>query len=157
MPKLDPSFVRLRDGYQHSQISDIIEYGTLWTIAGQEVKPFPDPETDPVEVQFVRDLIRRGTLEEATQVEYDEQQVAAAMLARQHLAQVNYTQRIDERDSPQEAPLQDIVKATQRQIAKRREATGAVEGDDSEAEDQQTPQSATSPQSSKVSMKAGQS
>jgi hypothetical protein len=62
----NPKFVRLADHMVHGMCVDL---DTEWSIAGYDVKEFPE---DRDQARFVRSKITAGVLEPAGQAEYDE-------------------------------------------------------------------------------------
>lgn len=63
----NPTFVRLTDAASRGALADI--GGSGWGISGNDVVPFPD---DAEAARYVRQKIRLGVLEEASQAEHEE-------------------------------------------------------------------------------------
>jgi hypothetical protein len=77
----DPSFVRLANRLALQMVADVTG-GSGWSIAGLDVKEFPEDED---QAAYVRVQLGRGVLEVATQSEYDEvheEDEAAEVVAR---------------------------------------------------------------------------
>jgi hypothetical protein len=68
MPTQDPSYVRLVDRMARSTQVDI---SSGWSIAGLDVREFPGDDR-PLAQSYVRDAIRRGTIEGCSKAEYEE-------------------------------------------------------------------------------------
>jgi hypothetical protein len=64
----DPKFVRLANRLALQMVADVTG-GSGWSIAGLDVKEFPEDEE---QAAYVRVQLGRGVLEVATQAEYDE-------------------------------------------------------------------------------------
>lgn len=147
MANKDPKFVRLANLHTHGMLADITDYGSLWSISGFEVKPFPNADLDPEAAAFVRAKMQRGVIEEASSDEYDEQQDAGDALRAAHLKSLGDRLGSDNANV-QEATLQDIVRTTQRSIINRR-----LRGD---SDDDGAEESADKKKGEKSSVPAGQ-
>lgn len=64
----DPQYVRLVDRMARSTQVDL---NSGWSIAGLDVRPFPEDD-EPAAQKYVREAIRRGTIEGCSQAEYEE-------------------------------------------------------------------------------------
>jgi hypothetical protein len=71
----DPKYVRLNNELVYSR-SLVVDTYSHWSISGLDVKAFPDPERHPAQAEFVRDALRRGLIEVASQAEFEEVQAA---------------------------------------------------------------------------------
>lgn len=118
MAKNDPQFVRLSDITCHGIMVDV-EGGSLFSLSGMEVKPFPDADVFPDQARFVRDKIRVGHIEEASEEEYKEQKEAAAQIKATHVAQLQDRLASDTADV-QEGDVQTLVRGLQNRIVARR-------------------------------------
>lgn len=116
----DPKFVRLVDRLALSSVADV--GGSLWSISGADVLPFPDDEEEGAQA-YVRRLLQQSALEEASQAEYDEA----------HPTVEDETPRVimvQDRTPHQEAHVQRAAVAQRRRLMGARSAatSGAGEG-----------------------------
>lgn len=125
MPVSDPSYVTLSARNALGMCADIIG-GSRWSISGYDVKPFP-AETNPRAQQFVREMVRRGVLEEASKAEYEEVQDAAKAVQDEHLANVDLMDKLS-KGGVQEGRIQEVVAERRAAVkAKRAERQPAEE------------------------------
>lgn len=118
----DPAYVRLHERYARSIIADINEYGSLWSISGNAIKEMPPQEDEPEAYDFVKDLLRKGTLEVASKAEWDEQEENAQELRNAYYGgEANRT--ASDMAVIQEHEVSNLITKRQRQIRRRRAMT----------------------------------
>lgn len=122
----DPKFVRLASRLTRGCCADV--NGSGWSIAGLDVKPFPETNNarGKAQAKFVRKMLGQGYLEPASRAEYEDILEARASLPLgDALKQESRFQRAAE-------------EATERIVASRNRATAAdpVEEDEDEDDDE---------------------
>lgn len=106
----DPQYVRLSTQLQEGIVCDV--QGSGWSIAGYDVKKFPEKKE---EARFVRSKLNAGMLESASKAEYDEAkgEDLAAEVARQAKAGVHQEGKLQEVAAEVTAKLADKLGVSQ--------------------------------------------
>lgn len=117
------SYVRLSDRNSLGMVADIVNYGSKWSIAGLDVKPYP--KDNPRAKQFVDDLLRLGVLEEAAKAEHEEVRAADQELFDAHVADVELMDKLS-KAGVQEGHLQTLVEQHVQAALERRAASRNV-------------------------------
>lgn len=109
MSKSDPQYVRLCKRLTRGLVADVTG-GSGWSLAGYDVKPFPEEEEG---ADYVRRLLSQGILESASTAEYE--------LVQEESGKVADTLPEYERQDHQEHQVQDAQRAAIARVKAQRE------------------------------------
>jgi hypothetical protein len=120
MPNENPKFVRLCNRLTRGMMADVQHSG--WSIAGMDVKPFPDAKNKAA-VKYVRKALKEGYLEPASRAEYDEIREISESLdgSDEHI---------------QEGRFQEQVRDKTEAVEKARSEAVADPGDDDDSDEE---------------------
>lgn len=121
----NPSHVRLVERLNRGIVADV-EGGSGWSIAGLDVKEFPNAEDEPVAAAFVERQLRQGKLEAATSGEYQDVQAANDTIAE--AAAFNP----DAGESLNEAAVQAAVRKASKELSQAAAARADSESEEDE-------------------------
>lgn len=124
----DPKYVRLADHLADSTVADIAG-GSGWSIAGRDVREFPEEEGA---ARYVRSRLVQGLLEPAGKAEYDEVQNANKAVAESVAPPAPGTV------PAQEGALQDAATKAQQRLAQSRQKASNDDDDEDGDEDEQS-------------------
>lgn len=117
----DPKYVRLANRLSRGMLADV--YESQWSIAGLDVRPFPE---DMRAARFVRNALSDGKLEPASAAEYEE------VTEINEVADEILRQRPDYRETAalfQEAAIQRAAAEQTARVAEARDADEAAEAE----------------------------
>ena len=114
----DPTHIRLSNNHCHGIVADI-EGGSLFSVSGFEVKPFPAADWQTDAAVWVRRQMRSGVIEPAEASEYTSQVQSADAVRSLHAQSLEARIGSDLADV-QEGSIQELVTKQQRAIIAQR-------------------------------------